>query len=189
MKSSSGVRLSSKLRLFLKIGLLSIFSFFVSSTSADAVVRLSTCQLKPATGATGADQSNCDTGLVCDRAALVCVYTYEQGCTLSVKCSVGTSCLTDADKQVTGTQGGTCKASASTSVENNALSDVLCNVYAFVTGKTGRIVIGIIFVGAGGTFILGKMQMGTVVAIALGCGCIFGASAIVSVLVGRGFAC
>ncbi|MBL0725588.1 MAG: TrbC/VirB2 family protein [Alphaproteobacteria bacterium] len=164
----------------------------VCDSSAYAAAHLSTCT-PPGTGGSsgngsGLDGSDCDAGYLCDRSMKVCISSFEVPCRAK-GCSVGTICVDLSGDRVSGVTIGVCQVDGGSSTEDNAISDILCNLYKFITGKTGRIVIGIIFVGAGGTFLLGKMQLGTVIAIALGCGCIFGASAIVNVFVGRGFAC
>ena len=172
---------------FIRLSVFSIASFIIFSGSfAGAAARLAGCTM---TGGTGLDGSDCDAGLICDSAVKICVNTFEVGCKGPIGCSVGTICKDAAGKRATGSTAGVCEPDVGSSTDKNAISDILCNLYKFITGKTGRIVIGIIFVGAGGTFLLGKMQLGTVIAIALGCGCIFGASAIVGVFVGKGFAC
>ena len=140
-----------------------------------------------------ADGSNCENGLICDPIAHICINSYEVGCKDNTNCSAGYICADNYGKIVTGNNAGTCQigniSNYGASADKNAISDILCNLYNFITGKTGRIVIGFVFLGAGSTFLLGKMQLSTAIAISIGCGCIFGASTLVSVFTGKGFAC
>ena len=139
------------------------------------------------------DGSNCENGLICDPIAHICINSYEVGCKDNTNCSAGYICADNYGKIVTGNNAGTCQigtvSNYGASADKNAISDILCNLYNFITGKTGRIVIGFVFLGAGSTFLLGKMQLSTAIAISIGCGCIFGASTLVSVFTGKGFAC
>ena len=83
---------------------------------------------------------------------------------------------------------GVCGIQFSTS-ETNVMADALCNLFRFATGKTGRLILGIVVTVVGIMFYLGKVSWGTVAATAIGAGAMFGSSTIVGVLAGKGFSC
>jgi type IV secretory pathway VirB2 component (pilin) len=127
------------------------------------------CQQNGGSNPTGLDGSDCDVGMICDAEFSICTMPTEVPCkprTKGSSCPVGMACVDANGKilQFTGANAntfGTCQPYQGASTEDNAISQVLCNVYNFATGKTGRIIIGIIFVGAGATFLLGSMRLGT----------------------------
>lgn len=176
----------------------SFFAFFGFTWSAVAVAELGTCTLASSGGGsaagTGLDGSNCNSGLVCDPGLLVCTATTETACIAGPNgsgCSIGQKCMTAGGSTVFQTPGqaGICAEQSGGSSENNALGDVVCNVYKLATGKVGRGIVVIVLFVTGITFYLGKVNWGTIVAVVLGAGLCFGGPAVVSVLVGKNFLC
>lgn len=184
---------SCRLNLVLSIPLL-YCALCICPSKAFAVARFGACNIATSGTGTGADGSNCDLGLMCDvNNSKICVYPTETGCLGGRStCPIGQRCTTDQS----GTAilaangiGGSCTSATNVSSENNAISDVICNAYGFVTGKVGRGIIVIVVFVTGVTFYLGKVSWGTVVAILIGAGLCFGGPAIVSVLIGGGKTC
>ena len=181
---------------FIKLLFLAVFVIAGSSfcNSSYAAGNLSTCQ--PGTGGTGSDGSNCDSGMSCDLLTTMCVYPWQIPCSGIYHCGIGFTCMTGTTgsgaTQVTvgdSSSTGTCQTFTGASVDENALSMVLCNVYLLATGKAGRGVVVIVMGVTGVTFYLGKVSWGTLVAIMMGVAFFFGGPAIIAVLVGRGFTC
>jgi len=187
----------SENKVLVSFGLLLIITFFIffsTKNDAFAVSRLNQCiplSSSATTSGTGADGSNCDAGLICDPMAKICISTTETGCSGSSPCGIGMQCMDDNGNPINlgSSNGGTCQIAAGTSAEKNALSDILCNTYKIATGKVGRGVVVVVIFVTGITFYLGKVSWGTLVAILMGAGFCFGGPAIVSVLLGRSFAC
>lgn len=187
------------LKLLAFIFTFAFFSPFFYANDAEAVAYHAACTKNNTSGnsGTGLDGSDCDSGMICDGDLSVCTLPTEVPCTATTKgssCPVGMACIDSSTGKILSSTGGnnsygSCQPYKGASTEDNAISQVLCNVYNFATGKTGRIIIGIIFVGAGATFLLGSMKLGTLLAITIGAAFIFGGPAIVSVLVGKGFVC
>ena len=62
-----------------------------------------------------------------------------------------------------------------TSVDDNPLSRVLCNVYKITTGNAGKTFCAFAIVAAGVGFFTGKLNWGLLIALVLGISAIFGA--------------
>ena len=71
-----------------------------------------------------------------------------------------------------------------TSVEDNPLSRVLCNVYKITTGNAGKTFCAFAIVAAGVGFFTGKLNWGLLIALVLGISAIFGAPKIISAITG-----
>lgn len=125
--------------------------------------------------------SKCNNGLICDRNAKMCIYSNETACKPGFSCGIGKECVGTDGRKTDG--NGICATMAGT-VENNPISQALCNAYGFITGKIGRTIIVLVIFVTGITFYLGKVSWGTVAAIIIGAGLCFGGPAIVSIIVG-----
>ncbi len=75
-------------------------------------------------------------------------------------------------------------AQSATSVEDNPLSRVLCNVYKITTGNAGKTFCAFAIVAAGVGFFTGKLNWGLLIALVLGISAIFGAPKIISAITG-----
>ena len=75
-------------------------------------------------------------------------------------------------------------AASATSVEDNPLSRVLCNVYKITTGNAGKTFCAFAIVAAGVGFFTGKLNWGLLIALVLGISAIFGAPKIISAITG-----
>ena len=73
---------------------------------------------------------------------------------------------------------------SATSVEDNPLSRVLCNVYKITTGNAGKTFCAFAIVAAGVGFFTGKLNWGLLIALVLGISAIFGAPKIISAITG-----
>ncbi len=177
---------------------ITIFAFVMAGfiPNAFSVARLATCSANGGSGAVSEDGSNCDQGLICDSSIKICVALTETGCKASDSigggCTVGQKCTTGAGNATafqTQNLMGICMPVQGGSAENNALGDVVCNVYRLITGKVGRGVVVVVLFVTGISFYLGKVNWGTIVAIVIGAGLCFGGPAIVSVFLGKNFLC
>jgi type IV secretory pathway VirB2 component (pilin) len=73
---------------------------------------------------------------------------------------------------------------SATSVDDNPLSRVLCNVYKITTGNAGKTFCAFAIVAAGVGFFTGKLNWGLLIALVLGISAIFGAPKIISAITG-----
>lgn len=137
--------------------------------------------------------ADCTDGLYCDMK--ICIKSSQQACSLSNPCAIGQSCFSiDSSTNgasstiVTGTTVGVCGNSVS-GVNNNAFQQAFCSMYNFVTGSVGKGVAVCAVVAIGVFFFLGKVTWGSVAAVAIGIGAMFGAPAVVGVLTGSSMSC
>ncbi len=152
-------------------------------------------------GATHPEGSNCNQLLTCDPVINICLRSGEVGCIgPNVGCPIGFKCA-DLDSVINDNRSGgeflaankgargVCVQDTGATAENNAIGDLLCNLYRTATGKVGRGIIVIVVIVTGVTFFLGKISWGTVLIIAIGSSLVFGAPTVVAIIVGKGFVC
>ena len=141
------------------------------------------------------DGSDCMDGTTYNQAAGGCLYPEEIGCSGFNPCANGQICVkaedypavTRIDKGDAGI--GICIVSQSISSDSNPLSMAMCSFYNFLTGSTGRILIALVVVSIGITFLFGKVEFKTLLNVLLGTAVIFGAPFMVKVFLGSGFEC
>ena len=79
--------------------------------------------------------------------------------------------------------------SLNSSITQNSLEDYLCNALMFLTGGVGKSLAAFGCIGISLVFVSGKVAWTTVLAFALGMGCIFGAPQIIKAFAGGDLAC
>jgi type IV secretory pathway VirB2 component (pilin) len=139
--------------------------------------------------------SICTSGLYCDPRVKICVQSSQTACSLAHPCPIGQTCFT-MDKgnytslatRVSGTLNGLCGAQQS-GASKNAFIDAFCAMYKFITSSVGKGVALAAVVTIGVFFFLGKITWGSVAAVAIGIGAMFGAPAVVGVLTGSPMSC
>jgi type IV secretory pathway VirB2 component (pilin) len=176
-----------------KFALLFLFLVFGSMhlDSASSVARLSACTINQS-GSTNPDGSNCDGGLYCDSRVLICVLPSEQACSKAVSCTIGMKCFDQTNQLITQTSSGNGLGVCQTvtgNADKNALGDLFCNVYSFVTGTGGRMLAVFIIIFIGVSLLTGKAQPSMMIIPAIGIAFVFGAPTILSLIVGRATVC
>lgn len=174
------------------------FLFFTSIPPSlhASITRHSNCNTTGGTNPT--DGSNCGSGLICDRAMRVCVYPDESACGNGFACPIGMSCYKNYGNSGTqsvikareGTSGyGECHPSLNSSIETNAINQIMCRAYSFLTGTTGRIFATLTLIGYGSTFIGGNIEISKIITLIAGMALWFGGPSIVGIFLGRGVIC
>jgi type IV secretory pathway VirB2 component (pilin) len=176
-----------------KFTILCLFVLLIPITldSASSVARLATCVINQA-NSTNPDGSNCDAGLYCDSKVLICVLPSEQACSKAVGCTIGNKCFDQNNQIVTASSSGNGLGVCQTvtgNADKNALGDLFCNVYSFVTGTGGRMLAVFIIVFIGVSLLTGKAQPSMMIIPAIGIAFVFGAPTILSLIVGRATVC
>lgn len=143
------------------------------------------------TDGTGLDGSDCASGLILGTNGL-CLEPTDIACSLSSKCPSGQVCYEIEDGLVTSkaaSDGGVCGIDKSQSVDNNPLTAALCGLYNFITGSTGRLLVALVIVATGVTFLLGKIDFNKMLVILAGTTLIFGAPFIMQIFIGGQITC
>lgn len=137
----------------------------------------------------------CTSGLYCDPRVKICVQSSQTACSLAYSCPIGQTCFNVDDKnytalttRVSGTINGIC-GSQQSGASKNAFIDAFCAMYKFITSSVGKGVALAAVVTIGVFFFLGKITWGSVAAVAIGIGAMFGAPAVVGVLTGSPMSC
>jgi len=137
----------------------------------------------------------CTSGLYCDPRVKVCVQSSQTACSLAYPCPIGQTCFamdttnyTALTTKVSGVAVGLCGAQQS-GANKNAFIDAFCAMYKFITSSVGKGVALAAVVTIGVFFFLGKITWGSVAAVAIGIGAMFGAPAVVGVLTGSPMSC
>ena len=76
------------------------------------------------------------------------------------------------------------KASAADTVDDNKISQILCNVVNLITGNIGKAISVLIIITLAIALFLGKVSWGMAIAVAVGMGIMFGAPGIVNLIAG-----
>lgn len=147
-------------------------------------------------GATCNDTTNvCTSGLYCDPRVNICVQSSQTACSLAYPCPIGQNCFAiDTTNygvlttKVSGTANGLCGTEQG-GANKNAFIDAFCGMYKFITSSVGKGVALAAVVTVGVFFFLGKITWGSVAAVAIGIGAMFGAPAVVGVLTGSQMSC
>ncbi len=66
----------------------------------------------------------------------------------------------------------------------DAMTVILCNVYAFITGGIGKTICSFVIIGVGIGFFTGKVSWGTLIGVALGIASLFGGPSIMAAVTG-----
>ena len=149
-------------------------------------------------GGENMDGSDCKNGTIYNHLAEGCLYPDEIGCNRANPCANGQVCVKAKEypgeiKIIERDEGknpvGICIVSKSISSDSNPLSMAMCSFYNFLTGSTGRILIALVVVSIGITFLFGKVEFKTLLNVLLGTAVIFGAPFMVKVFLGSGFEC
>ena len=141
------------------------------------------------------DGSNCLEPYICDTVTKRCVGQDESVCGKGVSCPVGMKCFKEyggSGQEVilyTANEDGTCHPSIGDSVESNALNQLMCKAYNFITGSTGRILAAFLILKMGAEMLGGQIEPKKVLLMVLGMAIWFGAPSLVALFVGRGISC
>jgi len=76
-------------------------------------------------------------------------------------------------------------AFASTTTDDNALTDAMCNAFQIVTGSAGKAFAAFAIISVGIGFFTGKVSWGLMIGVAAGIAAMFGAPSIVAVISGK----
>jgi len=174
----------------LKSAILFIFIAFISLVNFDNAIATDF-------GSTCDDTDNvCTSGLYCDPRVKICVQSSQTACSVALPCPIGQSCFaldtsnySITDSRLSDSSGyGICGAQQA-GAGKNAFIDAFCSMYKFITSSVGKGVALAAVVTIGVFFFLGKITWGSVAAVAIGIGAMFGAPAVVGVLTGSSMSC
>ncbi len=155
--------------------------------------RLQSCILSSPNGV-ALDGSNCQENLLCDSALLVCILTTETACLGNGKgggCAVGQKCVINSDSQISQVAGGigVCVIEIKNATEENAIEQIICNVYKLANGKVGKGLLVLVIFVVGIKFYLSQISWSSLIGILIGIGLSFGGAQITSVFLGKEFIC